>query len=143
MTDPQAFHDSDMDNFADSEAWIRAAGDYLEVSEDLRPATLEAARTVVCEKRVGGGMLVAAVLGLLLTLPTTAEHPLLRNSQAGQLAPENSQLAFANSQELFRFVGTWNSRPGAETGASVESGWSWVEAFQQVHRQRSAALGRR
>lgn len=75
------------DRFAEIESLVASAGQYVQPSDDLRPRTLEAARTARAEQRgqqwVRHAAIAAAVVGLAISLRGTTEtKPQLNDSDA-------------------------------------------------------------
>ena len=116
-------HADERAEFWDVEKVVRAAGDYLDVSDDLRPRTLEEARDVSRKTSTRSGIAVLGTVIIFLAM------------YAGQFRdriPSKSplkSLARANGAELH----------AATRQANVDPSWSLVDAFRGL-RQRQASL---
>ena len=142
MPDPH-LHDaySRDDSDAALESLIRAAGDYIHPTDDLRPRTLETARLRCRQQRRASGMAIAAVL-LVLLLPSGMQ----RSAHFDRLDPFSGA---AVTDSLRWQAGRWQTgRSGASAngssidGPSVEGevNWALVEIFTQLRRQQAELL---
>jgi len=113
--------------FADIEEMIRAAGDYLEVSEDLRPRTLEEARHNRRDfsTRTWFGAL-AAVIGIIALF--ASQH----QTQSSSASPLNVAVS-ADCDQLYA------DAQQRTTQANVDASWTLVDSFREL-RQRQASL---
>ena len=109
--------------FHDIEEMVRAAGDYLEVSDDLRPRTLEGARYNGRETSTRSWIAILAVIILFFAI------------FAGRLTSTSPLKAVVSSggDQLYAAAGQKASR------ANVDPSWSLVDAFSEL-RQRQASL---
>lgn len=107
--------------FDDVEALVRAAGNYVRPSDDLRPRVLEAARAESRERRTQRRMWQLALVVTLLGLFTTAERA---RWKAAAAAP-------GILVEAATLVGS------PESG---ESGWGLVDSFTELRRRHAAML---
>jgi hypothetical protein len=114
----------------DIEALVRAAGDYVQASDDLRPRVLETARAQHGEQRAQRwiGQLAACIV--LLALFSDGSHS--RVSIAGERSKHAAVAADANG--IFAQV-----ESKLEVGHS-DVGWSMVEVFTELRRQQAAAF---
>ena len=120
-------HAATYEEFRDVEEMVRAAGDYLEVTEDLRPQTVERARNESRKTSTRSQITVVAVIVVFLGISTgvlrgrlSSTPPLLAGAGAG-----GDQLYAAALSEAAR--------------ANVDPTWSLVDAFREL-RQRQANL---
>jgi hypothetical protein len=107
--------------FDDVESLVRAAGNYVRPSDDLRPRVLETARAESRERRNRRRMWQLAVVVALLGALTTAE----------QVRREAAAAAPGLLVEAAAFVGT------SEQG---DTGWGLVDAYTQLRRKQAAML---
>ena len=117
MFEPAAIHTE----FGDIEEMVRAAGDYLEVADDLRADTLEEARYVSRKSSQRYWILVLAVAVVFLAVFAGR----LRCSLAST-SPITAGI-FAESDQIY-------AADGAE-----DPSWALVDAFRGL-RQRQASL---
>jgi hypothetical protein len=112
----------------DIEAMIRDAGDYIDVSADLRPKTLETARANKQETSSRFRIEILAVCIILLSLSTRpfAERPTGGSLLHSDLTADNVELyATARLKSL-------------ETSDDVS--WSLVEAFRELRQRQSSVI---
>jgi hypothetical protein len=106
---------------------IRAAGDYVVPSEDLRPKTLEAARQL-CEDRQGGirfGRFAALLLLCMVVSVPIAERLTAWYDRVA--SPSSSQL----QQQALQI----------SSDRDIGPHWGLFEAFSQLRRSQAARLG--
>jgi hypothetical protein len=117
-------HDTHWGNNSDAtlESLIRAAGDYVHPTGDLRPRTLETARLRCRQQRRASGIAVAALF-LAVLIPSGNRQP--------HLAPFGRLSVSAASQS----PGQVSDALGRETGD-----WALVEIFTQLRRQQAELL---
>ena len=124
MTDPHT-HDQ---SFEQIESAIRAAGDYIQPSEDLRPRTLEAARDDCGDRRAEKrlGVFVFAVVMLVMI-----GSPIIHNLE--KLRRESSAPSTTEMQQR-----------GLHYAADPTIGpnWGLSEAFSQLRRLQADRLNR-
>lgn len=123
MTDPHFDHDQSMWQI---ESAIRAAGDYIQPSEDLRPRTLEAAREDCGDRRAElklGVFAIAVLLLVTLSSPTIHYVDTIRTQSTAPSATEMQLrgLEFA-------------------TDPHIGSNWGLSEAFTQLRRSQADRL---
>ena len=118
------YHPSD-----EIEALVRAAGEYVQASEDLRPRVLESAREQRCE-RTAQRLIARVALGVLLATTLTA------SSSPGSVDARNPLASAA----LYRASLPLTTTVGADADNDV--GWGMVEAFTEMRRQQSEVLRR-
>jgi hypothetical protein len=111
------------------EALVRAAGDYVQASEDLRPRVLESARKQRCE-RTAQGLIARVALGVLLATMLTASN------SPGSVDARNPLASAALNRASFPLP----TAGGAD--ADNDFGWNMVEAFTEMRRQQSEVLRR-
>ena len=105
------------------EEMVRSAGNYLEVSDDLRPRTLEEAHYRSRETSNRSWIAIVAVVIVLLAIcggPLVATSPL-----EGVVSSGGDQLYFAAGQKAAQ--------------ANVDPSWTLADAFSEL-RQRQAGL---
>lgn len=111
------------------ERLIRGAGDYLEVSRDLRPRVIEEARTTQGERHarrwVGRAACLAATVAIVISLGS------LRGDRS---RVSQEPLAAASPQEFFERTQSHTMHSG------VELPWSLVEVFSELRRQQAESL---
>lgn len=113
---------------ADIEAQIRAAGDYVRASEDLRPRVLEAARLQRHERQAQRWLRRVAVIVLLAATAGAT----LRQSDAPRVRPIGIVMA-AGFDEFFM--------PTAVASAhSADGDWRMIDAFTELRRQQAQVL---
>ena len=113
--------------FRDIEEMVRAAGGYLEVSDDLRPRTLEEARDDSRETSTRSWIGVLAVV--VVFLATYADRFRGRLSSTSPF----KAVVSANCDQLHAAAGQKAAQ------ANVDPSWSLVDAFSEL-RQRQASL---
>jgi hypothetical protein len=109
------------------EALVRAAGEYVQASEDLRPRVLESARQQRCESKAQR-LIARLALGVLLATTLTASSP---SGSVDARHPLASAALYRASLPL----------PTA-ANADNDIGWNMVEAFTEMRRQQSEVLRR-
>ena len=111
--------------FRDIEEMVRAAGNYLEVSDDLRPRTLEEARDESRETSTRYWISVLAIVVVFLAMSAgefrgrLSSTPLLKASVS------------ANCDQLHAVA----LRKAAQ--ANVDPSWSLVDAFRELRQRQS------
>jgi hypothetical protein len=113
----------------DVEAMVRAAGHYVQASQDLRPRVLERARTLHGERRARLWVRhLALVVILLMGLPASVDD------RVELTAARRPFPAIAADPNLVR----------AQAGVSKDNGgnlsWGLVETFTELRRQQSQVL---
>jgi hypothetical protein len=104
------------------ESFIRAAGDFIEPTDDLRPRTLERARRRCQQQRIerrAGGMAVAALL-LAMSLPSRIDH-------SGR---------FESAYELHRHT-FQQAIEGKPSEAGTDASWGLVDTFTEWRRHQA------
>lgn len=112
--------------FRDVEEMVRAAGDYLEVTDDLRPQTLEQARN---ESRKTSTRFSIAVAVIVVFLAMSA------GMFRGRLSSTPSFLAGVSADGDHLYAAALQKA----AQANVDPSWSLVDAFSEL-RQRQASL---
>ncbi|MFK8113262.1 MAG: hypothetical protein AB8B91_13725 [Rubripirellula sp.] len=108
------------------ETIIRAAGDYVQPSDDLRPRTLQAARDLCGDRRAErklGGLVIAILVVAFISSPVTQYVQALR-----------SQTAPTSSAEMQERALVYSEQPG------VGSNWAMAEAFSQLRRAQASKI---
>jgi hypothetical protein len=103
--------------YSSIESIIRAAGDHIEPTDDLRPRTLEAARRRCRQQRIGrraGGLAVAALL-LAMSFPARIDH----------------SRHFESAYDVHRQVVL------QATGGSACASWGLVDVFTEWRRRQA------
>lgn len=110
------------DPIAEVEALIRAAGNYVQPSDDLRPRVMEAVRAERVERTVRWRICQAAVLFFVLNLLATSTL-------------HNVEIADGASLPVQRADGS------SETLSTVEEeSWDTVESFRELRRRQAYLL---
>lgn len=123
MIDPRACDDQ---SFEQIEAAIRAAGDYIRPSEDLRPRTLDAAREDGGDRRAEqklGVLMIAALMLISVASPAVHYIDALRRQTS---TPSASELQHQGLQ--------YASDP------RIGPNWGLAEAFTQLRRLQADRL---
>ena len=121
MIEPQGGCQQWQDGWEDAEALVRAAGDYVRPSDDLRPRVLETARAESHERWAQRRIWQVALAVALLGLCSTSFHGRLTKS-AARSAGGLQAAAIA---------------PHIEAG---HDGWSMVDSFTDLRRRHAAML---
>lgn len=121
-------HKPDGDTFATLEQAIRRAGDYLQPTDDLRPNTLEAARSAHFQRRTNWrvGAMIAAVLLVAVGQAT---------NQFGQLGERPIVAATINHDFHLR-----QQTLQREAGVGMTPGWALYEAFCELRSKQANLL---
>ncbi len=114
-------------DFGDIEEMIRAAGGYLEVSDDLRPRTLEAARDDRRESSTRSWIAVLAVGVIFIAMFGSQIR-----GRFSSTSPPNAAVS-ANGDQLYA------AAQRKATQANVDASWSLADSFSEL-RQRQASL---
>ena len=111
------------DSVQEIEALIRAAGDYVQPSEELRPRVMEAVRSQRVERTVQWRICQAAVLFLALNFLGAST---LRNVELADGSPPPVQRA----------------HPGPTVGSGDQNhqDWDTVDAFRELRRRQAYLL---
>lgn len=110
------------DPIAEVETLIRAAGNYVQPSDDLRPRVMEAVRAERVERTVRWRICQAAVLFFVLNLLATSTL-------------HNVEIADGASLPVQRADGS------SETLSTVEEeSWDTVESFRELRRRQAYLL---
>jgi len=126
------------DSDATLESLIRAAGDYVQPTGDLRPRTLETARFRCRQQRRAGGMAIAALL-LAVLIPSG-------NWQHAHRGPFDRLTISVADQSLVGKAGRVfgkADRGQADSNtmiAGLGPDWSLVEIYTQLRRQQAKLL---
>ena len=113
--------------FCDIEAMVRGAGEYLDVSDDLRPRTLEEARDDSRETWTRSWIAVLAVVVVFLSMYAGKFRGRLNSVSSHKAAVS------ANCDQLY------DAARQKAAQANVDPSWSLVDAFSEL-RQRQASL---
>ncbi len=123
MTDPYPHHDSSMQQI---ESAIRAAGNYVRPSEDLRPRTLEAAREHCGDLRAEqklGSFVIAVLLLVMISSPAIHYIDALRRQSTAPSAIEMQTRGLQYAAD-----------------PHIGSNWGLSEAFTQLRRLQANRL---
>lgn len=114
--------------FAATEAAVRAAALYVRPSENLRPATLEAARRLRGSKHWRFRLAVAASL---ITVLAATNIP-------GRFAadPNKPTLAQQTVQQEYEL----QQQSAKNLGITFNPGWAWVEAFFELRNKQAEMI---
>lgn len=115
--------------FGDVEALVRAAGDFVQASPDLRPRIVEAARTQRREIRARRLIRRLAVAVVLLAALTAAVGHQAKNAARS----DELQLLAADSHAMYLRAEIHGAKAGGV-------GWGIVEAFRELRERQSEAL---
>jgi len=110
-----------MSDFEQLESIVRAAGGYVEPTDDLRPEVLEAARGACRQRRLGRRLCCWAVLVVLVS--ATGFPGFLFSSSPGLIAVQSSELQRRAALSVI------------ENG--TEANWALYEVFSELRRERS------
>jgi len=113
----------------DVEAVIRAAGEYVRASDDLRPRVLEAARLQWRERRVRRWIRHAAVLVLTVAFTTAA-------GQQGLDGERSHPIGIVAAAGFDEFL----SPTAVAAPRSGDGDWRMFEAFSELRRQQAQVL---
>ena len=111
----------------DIEELIRSAGNYVQVSEDLRPRVLEAARLKSGERRARSVVRRTALIAALLMWWVTAS---IRTLDIPENLRELSVVA----------AGTYPASASRVSGGNNDVGWSLVDAFTELRCRQADVL---
>ena len=115
------------DEISEVEAMIRSAGDYVQVSRDLRPRVLDNARLASGERRIRRYIRHAGLVAALLTWSVTATVD--RMNSASDL------------RELTLATTTASPTANAHVaGGASEAAWVLVDAFSEVRDKQAEML---
>jgi len=118
-------HENINNEFAELEEIIRAAGDYIEVSDDLRPRILEDARSGLEETSTRfwiAGLAIAVIV-----------FAIFANHFRGQMSSPLNSAMTPTSAQLYAEA----QRKTSESNA--DASWTLVDSFSEL-RQRQAGL---
>ncbi len=118
-------HDAANAEFCDIEEMVRAAGDYLDVWDDLRPQTLERARRKSRQMTIRSWIAIVAVVVVVLTFSAGMfrGRPSSTPPLVAGVTTDSDQLYAVALQKAAQ--------------ANVDPSWSLVDAFCAL-RQRQA-----
>jgi len=119
-----SFHDRG--SFADIESMVRAAGHYVEPTDDLRPRTIEAARERCSQQRVNrwiGGLALAFALLLVSGVPDFVRSSLDQASDNSPLLATSHELHMRAAQRSL------DSRVGPH--------WAFYEVFVELRHEQA------
>ena len=110
----------------DVESLVRAAGDYVRPSDDLRPRVLENARTARQERQAQRWVGQLAACALVCGLIAGALRPAIPSAATRETA------AAALGYRLFR-----STQPAIGTS---DASWSMVDSFTELRRRQAELL---
>ena len=108
-------------DFSWLESTVRGAGEYIQPDDDLRPASLEAARSALKERRLNRRL--GSIVLLVLFFVGTGFPGLLLDSRSGPTFVQSSQL----------------HRRAAQLAVSSDIGASWAlyEVYSEIRRDQA------
>jgi hypothetical protein len=112
---------------ADIEALVRSAGNYVQVSKDLRPRVLEAARLKCGERRARSIVRKTALMAALLMWCVTAS---IRSLDMRDNLREMTIVA----------AGSYPASASRASGGNGDIGWSLVDAFTELRCRQADVL---
>ncbi len=121
MTDTRDWRDPSDEPWEEVEAMVRAAGQYVAASDDLRPRVLETARTECGEQRAQRIIRQAAIAVVLTAMLTLSGDRGLDSVGASR--------QLADSQSIF-----------SRAASSGDAGWGMVDAFRELRHEQAKAL---
>jgi hypothetical protein len=124
MTEPCDWNDA----ANEVESLVRAAGDYVRASDDLRPRVLEAARLQHRERRVQVWIRHVAAIVIVLGFTTAVGR-----HELGEGTVPLRIVAAAGFDEFF-------SPTAAASKRSGDGDWRMFEAFSELRRQQAQVL---
>lgn len=131
MTEWSDWYQPTREPFAEIEAMVRSAGQYVRASDDLRPRVLETARTQ-CGERWAQRCIRRVALFVILTAIFTVSGGRELDSAA---APRQLALVTADAERSLL-------RAQADFPVGGDSGWGVVEAFSELRREQAKVLRR-
>jgi len=115
------------DEISEVEAMIRSAGDYVQVSRDLRPRVLDRARLASGERRVRRYIRHVGLVAALLTWSVTATVDRMNSA--------------SDIRELTLATATVYPTVNAHVnGGAAEAAWVLVDAFTEVRGKQAEVL---
>ena len=118
--------DRPFDSFESLESIVRAAGGYVQPTDDLRPRTLEAARDACAHRRWNRrlGAMATAVVALALCGPLSRIAP----SRAGQAEAPSEAI---RSYDLHHEASLRTARSG------LDPSWALYDAFAELRKKQA------
>jgi hypothetical protein len=114
--------------FRDIEEMVRAAGDYLEVTDDLRPQTLEQARDESRKSTTRFWIAAVAVIVVLLAMSTGVLRSRLSSP------PPLMAGVYVDGDQLYAAA----RQKAAQ--AKADANWSLVDAFSELRRRQASLI---
>ena len=114
--------------FAPVEAMIRAAGNYVRPSDDLRPSTLEAARHVRGKRRWKRHLSAAAAAVVFLAICNVPGRFV-----ATDVAEKTASATVTREFEL-------RQQAAKSAGLTFNPSWAWFEAFWELRHQQASRI---
>lgn len=115
------------ESFDEIEALVRSAADYVQVSKDLRPRTLDAARLTSGERRIRRCIYQSALTAALLVWSVTASISRL------DIRDDLRELTFATT-------GVYPVSSARISGGSGDAAWSLVDAYTELRGRQADVL---
>jgi hypothetical protein len=134
--------DGDSQDYGSLESLIRAAGDCVHPSSDLRPRTLETARLRHRQQRRVSGVAIAALI-LAVLLPSGSGHREFgRWGESGQWGHLNlfSELSIPAISQSLKDPTSSDQPLSGTVHAGLDADWTMVDIFTQLRRQQAALL---
>jgi hypothetical protein len=126
VTETYDWYESSGSPDGEIEAMVRAAGQYVRASDDLRPRVLETARAQCGERRAQRCIRHVALFVVLAAVFTLSDGRGLDSASAPQRYPWHSGVA--NGLLL---------RAEANFADGDDRGWGMVEAFSELRREQA------
>ena len=111
--------------FAAVESLVRAAGHYVQPSDDLRPSTLEAARRPTSLRRWNTRLAGIAALVVVLAV----------GNIPGRFLPERAEATLSQQTVTREFE--LRQESAKEMGLTFSPAWAWVEAFFELRNKQA------
>lgn len=111
--------------FAAVESLVRAAGNYVQPTDDLRPSTLEAARRSTSLRRWNKRLAGIAALVVVLAV----------SNIPGRFLPEPAESTLAHQTVTREFE--LRQESAKEMGVTFNPAWAWVEAFFELRNKQA------
>ena len=118
-----SFDDS---RFEDIEAMVRAAGGYVQVSQDMRPRVLESARLQSGERQARRCVRRVALFAALVAWFTTASIDRLETPDS--------------FRQLTLLAARSHTYAGPDVLSTGDSSWALVDAYTELKRRQAEAL---
>jgi hypothetical protein len=118
--------DRDFESFDSLESIVRAAGGYVQPTDDLRPSTLEAAREACSQRRWNFRLGAVALVVIVLAIGDLPSR--IMASRAGQLD---------NPSQAIRGYDLHQQASLRMTHSGFDSSWAVYEAFAELRKKQA------